>query len=269
MEYSVALGMVSSKRIPVPLGGDLIEQMFIAKEIGYDSVELHIPHPSVINLKEVQEKKNTLGLKISTIGTGSIVATRGLTLTDADPTNRLELLRILKEFIDCAQVLGSNVTIGSVKGNSADGFGSIEGDALLGSAMQEISAYAVEKDVILLLEATNRYENNILNRAEEVVSLISRYKLENTQALLDTFHCNIEEPRFSTCIVETGDLLGHIHFADNTRLYPGAGSMRLADIVSQVKAINYDGVLSIECLPEPNGIEAATRALDFLRRNFG
>ena len=34
--------------------------------------------------------------------------------------------------------------------------------------------------------------------------------------------------------------------------------------MSALDEVGYDGYLSVECLPDPSGIEAAKRAIDFL-----
>lgn len=268
MKYCVAIGMALSDTIPVPLGGDFIEQMYIAKNIGYDCVELHIPHPSVLDIVQIQTEMERLGLEIATLGTGSILGRFGFSLVDEDALKRQFLVTMLKEFIDCASVLGSKVTIGSIKDNVKLGKEAQQSFDLLGSTLQDLCHYAGERGVTLLLEATNRYENNLLNRGEEVVKIIKQFSLNNAQLLLDTFHCNIEESSIHSCLEPLAEQLGHVHFADTNRWYPGAGSFPFDRFISQLKAIGYDGVVSIECLPKPTGLEAAHKAYEFLRSAF-
>lgn len=46
---------------------------------------------------------------------------------------------------------------------------------IMASNLRIISEYAVNKGVHILLEATNRYENNVLNTAKEVAEMIEKH----------------------------------------------------------------------------------------------
>jgi sugar phosphate isomerase/epimerase len=268
LKFCIAIGPSLVETTPVPLGGDFIEQMKIARAIGYDAVELHIPLPEVLDISELVKTKNELGLEIATLGTGSILGKFGLSLIEKDESKQKLLVSILHEFIDCAALLDCKVTIGSIKGNFDNAWKKNEALSSFASIVCGIAAYAKEKEVVLLLEATNRYENNILNRVEEVVDFIKENSLENVQVLVDSFHCNIEEFDLDACIEKNAPYIGHVHFADNTRWYPGSGSFRFDSFISQLKQANYDGVVSIECLPKPDSLVAANQAYHFLRNNF-
>ncbi len=268
MKYCVAIGTALVDTIPVPLGGDFIEQMRIASSIGYDTVELHMPMPNLLDIPAILRIKEELGMSIATLGTGSIFGKFGFSLMERDDLKRNMLVNMVQQFIDCAAELGSKVTIGSIKGNCCDGWTKEEAFAVFGRTLQELSMYAGEKGVKLLVEATNRYENNILNRGAEVVDIIQKFGLDHTQVLLDSFHSNIEEPDIDTCITKIAPYLGHVHIADNTRGYPGSGCFHFEPFVKQLSEIGYDGVVSVECLPKPTGIEAARQAYVFMKKYF-
>ena len=116
----------------------------------------------------------------------------------------------------------------------------------------------------VLLEATNRYENNVLNTGAQLADMIQGYALKHTRALMDAFHMNIEEAQGARGLLDARDVLGHIHFADNNRLYPGGGCFDFQALAQSIREIGYDGMLSVECLPFPDGDEAARRACAFL-----
>ena len=69
----------------------------------------------------------------------------------------------MKKFIDKASVLRSKVTIGSVKGNIPKGQKPEQYLEVMGENLKMLDEYASKKNVFLLLEATNRFENNIVN----------------------------------------------------------------------------------------------------------
>jgi sugar phosphate isomerase/epimerase len=71
-------------------------------------------------------------------------------------------------------------------------------------------------------------------------------------ALADLFHMNIEEADMAQPVRDAGDLLGHVHIADNTRLEPGAGGMEMRPTFAALQEIGYGGYVSVECF-SPGG----------------
>jgi sugar phosphate isomerase/epimerase len=57
-----------------------------------------------------------------------------------------------------------------------------------------------------------------------------------------------------------------VHFADNTRRYPGTGTMDFAALLRALGETGYTGLLAVECLPWPDGIEAARCAVGYLKK---
>lgn len=266
--YCVATNLKIASKTPVPLGGDSCEQMKKAAAMGYHAIEIHVPDVSVLDIDALRATMKETGMRVSTLGTGTIYGKFGLHLCDENEENQERLYQMVCRFIDCAALLESRVTIGSIKGNICADQDREKHLDIFGRALKKIDAYAKEKGVVVLLEATNRYENNVLNRGDEIAAVIRKYELESTKALLDVFHMNIEEKDPCAAIRDAKDVLGHIHFADNNRLYPGAGCFAFEKLAQAICEIGYDGVLSVECLPWPTGEEAAKNACDFLHRTF-
>ena len=69
----------------------------------------------------------------------------------------------------------------------------------------------------------NRFENHVLNTAEEGVAFVREVGKPNVKVMLDTFHMNIEEDSFGKAIRTAGPLLGHFHTGENNRRVPGKG----------------------------------------------
>ena len=63
------------------------------------------------------------------------------------------------------------------------------------------SAPAKEYDIELGMEVLNRFENHILNTAEEGVAFVKEVSMDNVKVMLDTFHMNIEESTLSARII--------------------------------------------------------------------
>lgn len=268
MKFCIAIGEKTSPTTALNLDGDFVESMERAKSLGYDGVEIHTSNPDVLDTKVLLDACRRLDLFIATIGTGTVYWNYGLYLMDEDRERTEKVLDILKRFIDIAAVLGSKVTIGSVKGNVPKGADREACLKRMGENLKILDSYAREKDVYLLLEATNRFENNVINTGRDIRLMIEENGLTHTQALMDSFHINIEERDILTCLKDTGDYLGHIHFGDNTRMYPGTGEFQFSKLVQAIQDYGYDGVLSLECFPMPDQMTAARETMKFFHKYF-
>ena len=188
MKYCCASNPECNPKAPVPLSGDFCLQLEKAKEMGYHAIEIHVPDVALLNISALRDTMMRTGMKIATLGTGTIYGKYGLHLCDENPQNQDRLFEMVCRFIDCAAQLSSRVTIGSIKGNIGPDQDREKHMEIFGRALRRIDAYAGEKGVVILLEATNRYENNVLNNAKELAGMIRSCGLKNTQALMDVFH---------------------------------------------------------------------------------
>jgi sugar phosphate isomerase/epimerase len=144
------------------------------------------------------------------------------------------------------------VIVGCIRGNltaEASRKASLE---RLAQSTRIIAEYARERNVGIVFEAINRFENNYLNTAQETAAFIRENDLPNTKILLDTFHMNIEDADMPQAILDCGDLLGYIHIADSNRHFAGAGHIDLVQIIDSLKKVGYQGFISAECLPLPD-----------------
>lgn len=268
MRFGIASNPVSDRAVPVAMSGDFCDVLRDAGEMGYDVIEIHVPDVSALDIPRIREAMKRTGVGVATLGTGTIYGTTGLHLCDGSEENRERLHGMLRRFVDVAAQLGARVTLGSVKGNIPPGADREKSLALLGRSLRRIDEYAARQGVTLLVEATNRYENNVLNTGRQVADIIRLYELSSTRALLDVFHMNIEEADPLRALEDAKEVLGHVHVADNNRLFPGAGCFAFAPFARKLREIGYDGVVSVECLPLPTGEEAAKSAIGFLRELF-
>ena len=96
----------------------------------------------------------------------------------------------------------------------------------------------------LLLEPLNRYSTPFCSNLEDSLFVIEN--CDNLRIMLDTFHMNIEEDSFKNTILQSKNLLNHLHFADNNRKMPGFGHIDFDNIISTLKYINYSDTISYE-----------------------
>jgi sugar phosphate isomerase/epimerase len=64
---------------------------------------------------------------------------------------------------------------------------------------------------------------------------------------------------------EHRDKLIHVHLADNTRLFPGSGSIDFRAFLRTLLSCGYGGWLSMEYLPRPDEETAARRGIEYIK----
>lgn len=131
------------------------------------------------------------------------------------------------------------------------------------------------------IEAVNRYENHLINSAEQAVAMVERIGMNNVFVHLDTFHMNMEEKGIGNGIIAARDHLKYMHMSESDRGTPGFGNVAWNELFAALSAINFDGLLVLEsfaAMPEEmagaistwrpvarNAEEVLDKGLTFLR----
>ena len=113
-------------------------------------------------------------------------------------------------------------------------------------SVKEIIKTAEDYGILYCLEILNRFEQFLLNTAEEGLAYIEEIESPILKLNLDTFHMNIEEDSIIDAIVNTGNKLGHLHIGECNRKVPGTGRMPWDEIAQALKKINYSGRIVME-----------------------
>lgn len=267
--YGIAIGSSISLWKPYLFGGSIEEGIRVAKKWGYSAVELHhIADPKEADTGKILKYSKKYGIEISAISTGPAYYFDKLSLTHDSKEVRDKAIERLREYIDLASIVGGLITIGTMRGNIPDICWFKTYKKRLFFSLKEVSPYAEDKKVTLLLEVANRYEINYLNRVGEIYDFITCYNTPALKIHMDTFHMNIEEVNICKVIKDYGNLLGYFHVADSNRYFPGAGHIDFSSIASAISDIGYEGYIIVECLPLPSGDIAAKKALNYLKKIF-
>ncbi len=245
IKLSATLAAELSPSSPVIMAGDPDQKVALASRLGYDAIELHWANPAYLPIEKIAAACSAYQMGISAFATGRAYVQEGLSLIHEDSDNRGAAIKRLKDYVDAAAPYEATVIIGCIRGN-------LISEDHRESSLKRLAEYALERNVGIVFEAINRFENNYLNTAEETAAFIRENSLPNTKILLDTFHMNIEDADLSKAILDCGDLLGYIHIADSNRHYAGAGHIDLKEILNALKTVNYQGYISAECLPLPD-----------------
>jgi D-psicose/D-tagatose/L-ribulose 3-epimerase len=121
------------------------------------------------------------------------------------------------------------------------------------ASMKEVMKTAEDCDVLFHMEVVNRFEQYLLNTAEEAVQYVEDVCSPNCKVLLDTFHMNIEEDSFRDAIFAAGDHLGHLHIGETNRRAPGRGKIPWDEVFGATKEIGFKGSIVMEPFLMPGG----------------
>ncbi|NLZ51641.1 MAG: sugar phosphate isomerase/epimerase [Thermoanaerobacteraceae bacterium] len=265
MKLSLTIAKEAGENAPIVLRGNYTENIMKAAKMGYDAVEIHVNDPKSLNIDEIQKACEQNDITVSTIGTGMGYTVDGLSFTDPDSSIRHKAVERILEHIIVAKELDAKVIIGSMRGKIPDTkeYGKYEGYAL--DCFKTVMENAEKQSVIIVIEAINRYETNFVNNVYQGFQFIEKIASHNLKLHIDTFHMNIEERDLEESIKMAGATLGHVHFADSNRWYPGAGHLDFEAIIGALKAIKYNGYIAFECLPFPTQKEAAENSIEKIR----
>ena len=131
--------------------------------------------------------------------------------------------------------------------------------------LSRLAKYSSDYGIQLLLEPLNRYSTPYCTTAKDAIDIARQINQDNFGLLLDSFHMNIEEDSMEAAIMESRDLLRHIHLADNNRKMPGDAHINFESIIRPLNAIEYDKYISFEPILTKKEYEIATKnGLEFI-----
>ncbi|MDR1508062.1 MAG: sugar phosphate isomerase/epimerase [Synergistaceae bacterium] len=268
--YSVSASIEQmSPKTPFMLQGDLRESVDILKSLGYDAVELQIRNPCDIELNWLADFCEKNSFSVSAIGTGSEYTLNHLSLTSPDVQTRRNTLARMKEHIDLADYLKTDVIVGTVRGNLDPSLSKAQYTEYLREALTELCGYALPKKVNLVLEAINFYVTDFFNSVGQASEMVELVSASNFKVHIDTHHMAVEEADMIKSIEECGGRIGYVHFSENNRLYPGGNGLNFTEVMRSLVKIGYSGYIALECLPKPDGITGCKLGLENLRKFEG
>lgn len=217
--------------------------------LGFDILEIAatpLPNYSTKEINELKACASNNGI-ILTAGHGPSAAQN---LSSADPTIRANAKTFFTNLLRCLYKLDIHLIGGAIYSywpvdysQPIDKKGDWERSV---ESIREIAKVAEDCGVILCLEVLNRFENYLLNTAEEGVDFVKQVDHPNVKVMLDTFHMNIEEDSMGGAIRTAGEYLGHLHIGECNRKVPGKGRIPWREIREALHDIGYDGSIVME-----------------------
>lgn len=225
-----------------------------AKKMGYDIIEIALEDTSLIDIELIKKTADDLGIQITVSGAFGIERD----ISSTDPLHRATGKQYIIDCIKIASQFGSPIFTGPLY--------SAVGKTRMVSEVQkkqerdwcvenlsEVSQVAADYGILLGLEPLNRFETDMVNTADQALSIIQEVGHPNLKFALDTFHANIEEKNIGQTIRRIGkDLLLHVQGNESDRGTPGTGHLEWTEIRDALNEIDYDGAIVIETFGQPS-----------------
>lgn len=157
----------------------------------------------------------------------------------------------LRRVVDCTAALGGTVLAGPWFQPLGVFTGEKPSEAELDRCAEvhrDILPYAKAAGITAGLEPLNRFEAHLLNTCDQAIAYAKRIGEGGIGILYDTFHANIEEkdPIAALRALHASGNLNHVHISENDRGTPGRGHAPIRETIAALKALGYDGWLTIE-----------------------
>lgn len=246
-----------------PFTSDHLHLFKKIKDMGFDLVEIALEDRSSSHIAKIKE-----GLRHFDLGCcicGNFGPERDVLSEDESVQKRAR--EYIKESIDICKELGAGILVGPTYSVG------IKPEFLLPEKkeemwqrsirnLQKVCPYAEENNVIIAVEALNRYETNFITTVDDALKLVKKVDSPALKIHLDTYHMNIEEKNLGEAIEKAGDFLYHFHASENDRGTPGSGNVNWEDVAHSLKKINYNKSVVIESVatvPKNRNLAEAAR----------
>lgn len=266
-----------------PFTSDQVELLQKIAALGFDFVELPVEDPEHIAVDKLRPVLRDLGLEA--VVCTAVVGDRDLSAED--PAIRQTAFSYFESCLALAEGLGSGVLVGPLYAPVAKPRLSTEVLRMVewersAASLAQLSKTAGERGIRLGLEPLNRFETDMVCTVEDAKRMLADVNSPHLGIALDSFHMNIEETDFCEAVKQAGKQLVHVQVSDSHRGVPGEGNSDWAGLREGLRAVGYDGKLSIESFsPDASSLaeavciwrrfaatqdEFARKGLDFLRR---
>lgn len=230
---------------------DLVQKV---KGMGYDILEVAVEDKDLVDWDELKIVAVDADLKLFI--SGAFGLDRDISSDDA--AVRKQGFRYISDCLSIAEKVGSPVFTGpvySAVGKTrlvSDDQKKRERDWCVEN-LRRAARIARDCGVVIGVEPLNRFETDMVNTADQALSLVGEVNDPNIRISLDTFHCNIEEKDIPDAIRKVGkELLCHVQGNECDRGTPGTGHLDWTGIHEALTEIGYEEAMVIETFGAPS-----------------
>ena len=267
MKLSIVSGLKESKSNQEQILKKFSSLCDFLKPLNYDGIELSLLEPEKVDVKKINEIKESYDLKIPALGTGGTFIRFGYSLGHHEDIMRKKAVERIDKYIEFARETQSKVIIGLIRGRYNFESSSKKEKLNIISSLKECCRLAENNDIILLFEPINQFEIDSYNTISESVGLLEEIGSDHLKLLVDSFHTYLEEdPLYIWEYMKDNiDYVAHLHLADDNRRAPGTGHFDFRTFLNIFKESGYNGFASIETIMKPSFEDVAKEASEYLR----
>lgn len=226
-----------------------------AREFGYDGIELWGGRPHAFapdlkagDLKHVKDLIRAYGMPI--IGFTPETNAYPYNMMIGSERMRRESLDLIKLSMEMAKELGAGFTM-----ISAAHAGYLTPPAEIWKRLienlRELTAYAEEIGMDLILESLTPYETNVICTCNDLLRVFAELESPRLLSMVDVCPPFVQSEPVMTYFDKLGDKLAHVHLVDSdgasdSHLVPGDGKMPMKQLVRQIAKSGYRGYVTIE-----------------------
>lgn len=235
-----------------PFTTQSFDLVYKIKDMGFDIIEVAVEKKELVDWQKLKEIIKETGLKVTI--SGAFGPERDI--SSDNPKIRQQGLTYITDCIKIARDMGSPIfggpvysAVGKTRFISEDQKKK-ERDWCVEN-LKEVGKVAADYGIIVGFEPLNRFETDMVNTADQAISIIKAVASPNIKVQLDTFHCNIEEKSIPDTIRKVGkELLCHVQGNECDRGTPGTGHLDWVGIKDALTEIGYDQAIVIETFGE-------------------
>jgi D-psicose/D-tagatose/L-ribulose 3-epimerase len=211
---------------------------------GFDLLEIPVLEPATVDAGLTRKLLDEYGLKAAC----SLGLSFDADISSPDP----DVARRGRELLAAALGVTRDVGASHLTGVLYSALGKYPGPATpMGRAhcvesLAWLAERAAADGITLGVEVVNRYESNLLNTAEQALTLLDEVGAPNLVVHLDTYHMNIEEQDFATPVQRCGPRLGYVHVGESNRGYLGTGTIDFGQFFAALRGSGYQGIVTFE-----------------------
>ncbi len=222
------------------------------KRAGADVVELLVPEPGELDLRETRAVAADAGLEV-------VLAARvnlSRDLASAETAAHAAGVAYLENCVSVAAELGARIVGGPLYGAPLVFAGRAPHPIDAGERRRRVDAIvsglvkagrrAADQGVLLGVEPLNRFETDVCNTGAHALEYVEAVGSPAVGVMLDTFHMNMEEFDLSAAIRRVGPKLVHFQANENNRGFVGAGHLDWSSIARALVDANYAGPIVLE-----------------------
>jgi len=268
---SMQIALCNEVLAPLPLP----EQCRIAAALGYDGLEIapftlaedptRMSDAAIAAARRVVEDHGLIVTGLHWL----LVAPKGLSLTDPDPSVQARTRSALAALIDLCAGLGGRVLVHGSPAQRRAGADRARSRALAVAQLRAAGARAAAAGVTYCLEPISADECDFVNRVTEAADIVEEAGSPALRTMIDTGHAARAEAEPVADLAARwlpGGAVAHFQLNDRNRMAPGQGTDRFAPLLRVLQAANWPHPLAVEPMRHlPDGPTCAARAIGYLR----